>query len=489
MRSVRVAITVCVLCLCGRLPATAAAGTLPLHECRLEHPLRMSSVAARCGALRVAEDPARPSGRSIELRVAVVPALNRRSEAAPLFLLAGGPGQAATDLYVSYAGAFARINRNHDIVLVDQRGTGRSAPLACQYPDDWAQTGDELPALRQATLACLQKFGPRVRYYTSSVAVQDLDQVRRALGYPRIDLYAASYGTRMAELYMRRYPGSTHAAILDGVTYPQQAIGPDTPLDGERALNLILTRCLAAPDCAAAYPDVRRELDALRRRFGPEKSALTLTDPSSGLALAIEFNRSVLSAALRFLSYNATEASLLPTLIHQAAAGRLAPLAAQTVMMARQVGDELASGMQNSVICSEDVPFFAADQIDRAQLAQTYQGTDQLDALTEICKLWPRGPVDPALHSALHSAVPSLLLSGEADPVTPPGDAERLAQGLGRHRHLVLQGEGHGQLGTGCVPKLMAEFLDSADPLALDATCLERHHPAPFFVSMSGPAP
>ena len=309
-------------------------------------------------------------------------------------------------------------------------------------PTTGGQSSEQLPALRQATLACLQKFGPRVRYYTSSVAVQDLDQVRRVLGYPRIDLYAASYGTRMAELYMRRYPGATHAAILDGVTYPQQAIGPDTPLDGERALNLILTRCLAAPDCTAAYPDVRRDLDILRRRFGPETAALTLTDPSSGLPLAIEFNRSVLSAALRFLSYNATEASLLPALIHQAAAGRLAALAAQTVMLARQVGDQLASGMQNSVICSEDVPFFAADQIDRARLAQTYQGTEQLDALTEICKLWPRGPVDPALHSALHSAVPSLLLSGEADPVTPPADAERLAQGLGRYRHLVLQRRG-----------------------------------------------
>src|SRR5271167_1765608 len=269
MRLELVAMTACVLGLCGRPAAMAAAGALPMHECRLEHPLRMSSIGARCGVLRVPEDPARPSGRRIELGVAVVFALNRRAEAAPLFLLAGGPGQAASDLYVSYAAAFARINRNHDIVLVDQRGTGRSAPLACQYPDDWQETSEEMPALRQATLACLQRFGDRVRYYTSSVAVQDLDQVRRALGYPRIDLYAASYGTRMAELYMRRYPGSTHAAILDGVTYPQQAIGPDTPLDGERALSLILTRCLAAPDCAAAYPDVRRDIDALRRRFGP----------------------------------------------------------------------------------------------------------------------------------------------------------------------------------------------------------------------------
>jgi pimeloyl-ACP methyl ester carboxylesterase len=214
-----------------------------------------------------------------------------------------------------------------------------------------------------------------------------------------------------------------------------------------------------------------------------------LSDPSSGRPLEVEFNRSMLSAALRFLSYNATAASLLPTLIHQAAVGNLAPLAAETVMMTRQIGDQLASGMQNTVICSEDVPFYAASAIDRQRIAETYQGTDQLDGLLEICRLWPRGPVDSDLHAALHSSVPTLLLSGDADPVTPPSDAERLAAGLERYRHLVLSGEGHGQLATGCVPTLMAEFLDAADPLALDAACLARNHPPPFFVGLTGPAP
>ncbi|HLN48312.1 MAG TPA: alpha/beta hydrolase [Steroidobacteraceae bacterium] len=466
-----------------------AAAAMPLHECRLEHPLKLMSVAARCGLLQVAEDPRQPAGRAILLRVAVIPALNRRATAAPLFLLAGGPGQAATDLYVSYAGAFARINRNHDIVLVDQRGTGASAPLFCNYPDDWRDMSEAMPALRQATRTCLSAIGDRVRYYTSSIAVRDLDQVRSALGYRQIDLYAASYGTRMAELYLRRYPATVHAIILDGVTYPEQAIGPDTPWDGERALDLIVTRCLAAPDCAAAYPDLKQNLDELRRRFGPEKTPLTLSDPSTGQPLEIEFNRSMLSASLRFLSYSSTEASLLPDLIHRAAGGQLAPLAAQAVMASRLIRDQLASGMQNSVICSEDVPFFAAGAIDRGKLAQTYQGSDQLDAFAEVCKLWPQGPVDADLHSALHSDAPILLLSGEADPVTPPRDAERLAQGFARHRHLVLSGEGHGQLATGCMPKLMAEFLDNPDPPALDAACLERHHPAAFFVDSTGPAP
>jgi pimeloyl-ACP methyl ester carboxylesterase len=469
-------------------PAAAALARLPLQECRLEHPLRLMSVPARCGLLRVPEDRARPSGAVIDLSVAVIPALNRRAAAPPLFLLAGGPGQGAQDLYASLAGAFARVNRNHDIVLVDQRGTGLSGPLSCNYAEDWQAEGDPMPALRQATVDCLHKYGDRVRFYTSSAAVADLAAVREALGYPLIDLYGVSYGTRVAELYMRRYPGSVHAVILDGVTYPEQAIGPDTPLDGQRALDLIVRRCEESKDCATAYPQLKRDLDGLIRQFGPQKSLLTLQDPRDGLPLEVEFNRSMLNASLRFLSYNSTQAALLPTLIHRGAQGALGPLAAQTVMTARQVADQLASGMQNTVICSEDVPFFGAN-IDRAAISRTYQRTDQLDALLEICQLWPRGAVDTDLHSPLTSDIPTLLLSGEADPVTPPADAERLARGLAHHRHLVLSGEGHGQVATGCVPKLMAEFLDTAAPQRLDAACLDEHRPAPFFISTTGPAP
>ena len=471
------------------VPASSPASPLRLHECRLEHPLRLASIPARCGVLKVPENRTLAGGATVDLSVAVVPALNRRAAAAPLFLLAGGPGQGATAMYASYAAAFARVNRNHDLVLVDQRGTGQSGPLTCDYADDWQALDDVMPALRQATVACLQKYGDRVRYYTSSNAVADLDTVRRALGYPTIDLYAVSYGTRVAQLYMRRYPAAVHAAVLDGVTFPEQAIGPDTPVDGQRALDLIMARCKASPDCQAAYPELQQDLDSLRARFGPQKSMITLDDPNSGLPLKIEFNRGMLNASLRFLSYSATQASLLPTLIHRAAKGELAPLAAQTVMTARQVVDQLASGMQNTVVCSEDVPFFSSKPIDVTAVSRTYQGADQLDALQEICKLWPQGPVDADLHSPLHSDIPTLLLSGEADPVTPPADAERAAQGLARHRHLILSGEGHGQVATGCVPRLMAEFLDSATPAALDATCLQRHRPAPFFVSMTGPAP
>src|SRR5450755_2803894 len=477
MRQVGVAlgwVGLCVWVWWPRFAQAEGAVTLPLSECRLDHPLHLTSVPARCGALRVPEDREHPTAGSIELKVAVVPALNRRSTAPPMFLLAGGPGQSAMQVYVALSSAFARINRNHAIVLLDQRGTGYSNQQSCVYPEDWQEPADPMPALRKATVDCLAKLGPHVRFYTTSVAIRDLDEVRAALGFDQIDLYGGSYGTRVAELYMRRHSAHVHAVILDGVTYPQQAIGAETPEDAERALNLIVARCLQAPDCAATYPELQDDLKTMLRHFGPQKILVTIDDPNSGLPLEIEFNRKILNAALRLLSYSSMQASLLPTLIHEAAHGKLRPLASQSIMNARQIGDQLANGMQYSVICSEDEPFFTAGNLDRAAMARTYQGTELVDALREICKLWPRGPVDADLHAPLHSDIPTLLLSGEADPVTPPADAERAALGLTQHRHLVLKGEGHGQLNTGCVPRLMAEFLDSAAPDKLDVTCLEQ---------------
>lgn len=466
-----------------------SASTLTWRECRLEHPLRLNSVSAQCSLLSVPENRDDPTSRHIELKIARVAALNRRKQASPLFLLAGGPGQSAIAMYVSYAAAFARINRTHDIVLLDQRGTGASQPMQCEFPQDWSEAANSPAAIRDATKICLQKLGERVRFYTTAAAVQDLEEARRALGYERIELYGASYGTRVAQEYLRAYGPRVQAAVLDGVTDPQRPIGPDTPLDGERALQAILTRCAGNADCARAYPHLAQDWATLKQRFGSATMPIELPDPTTGARLPLTFNRSVLGAALRLLSYSGTQASMLPLLIHQAAQGDLAPLAAQAVMTARQVGDQLAIGMQNSVVCSEDWPQILNLSVDRDALAKTYQGTDQLDGLREICSLWPRGPVSPTLHSALRSDVPTLLLSGEADPVTPPAAAARAARGLSQHRHLILPGEGHGQLATACVPRLMADFLDGTAPAAIDATCLKRHRPKPFFIAVSGPSP
>ena len=470
------------------------AALAPWTGCRLEHPDRLSSVEAQCTTLSVPLDRsdtagARPEGGEVRLKIARIPALNRRSTAVPLFIIAGGPGQSAIDLYPAAAGAFARVHLNRDIVLVDQRGTGASSPMNCRFPEDWNADDTTPAAITDAARRCLSELGPKVRYFTTAAAVRDLEDVRRAMGLARIDLYGVSYGTRVAQSYMRDHPDHLQAVILDGVVDPQRPIGPSTPLDGEHALESILARCTADASCMKAYPALQTEWRELKARFGPTKIPIQLPDERAGKPESLVFDRTMLGAALRLLSYSGVESSLMPYLIHQAHQGDVLPLASLAVRGARSVSEQMAIGMQNSVICSEDWPLIAAEGFDRAPLQSTYQGTDQLDALASVCALWPRGPVAPDLHAPLRSDVPTLLLSGEADPVTPAAAAQRVAQLLPRSRHLVLAGEGHGQLGTGCVPRLMAAFLDHPDPAGLDATCLKQHRPAPFFISINGPAP
>lgn len=470
--------------------SAAGAKTLELEECRLQHPDRVASYEARCGVLDVAENPDAPQGAKIRLRVAVVPAVNRRGATDPLFVLAGGPGQAATDFYTSAAPAFARVRRERDLVLVDQRGTGGSNALKCEFPDEQEQAELSAAEIRRYTQQCLQSVKGDPRYYTTSIAVRDLEAVRASLGYERINLYGVSYGTRVAQHYLRRYSQRTRSVILDGVVPPEQILGIDSALIAERALGRVFERCGAEPACHAAFGDPAAQFLRLRNDLAREPAEIALADPATGTVARTPFRLAHLQVAVRLLSYAPDRAALLPLLLDQAVARRnLAPLAAQARMISERLSETIATGMHNSVVCTEDAPFFDSSAIDRGALARTYLGTVQLDGLIEICRIWPRGQIDPDFHAPLVSAVPVLLLSGSADPVTPPEYAERARASLRNARHIVLEGQGHGQLAVGCVPRLMGEFLSSGSLEDLDTTCTKSAAPAPFFTSFSGPAP
>lgn len=468
-------------------PASAA---LKLEECRLQHPERLASYEARCGELEVAENPDAPSGPKIRLRIAVVDSVDQRGATDPVFVLAGGPGQAATDFYASAAPAFARVQRDRDLVLVDQRGTGGSNSLKCEYPDEQEQAELSAAEIQHYTRRCLESLNGDPRYYTTSVAVRDLDAVRAALGYERINLYGVSYGTRVAQHYLRRYPQRTRSVILDGVVPPEQILGIDSALIAERALARIFERCGAEPACNAAFTDPAAQFLRLRTDLARTPAEITLADPATGTVERTSFRLAHLQVAVRLLSYAPERAALLPLLLDQAVSRRnLAPLAAQSRMIADRLADAIAVGMHNAVVCTEDAPYFDISAIDRGALAGTYLGTVQLDGLIEMCRVWPRGRMDADFHAPLLSTVPVLLLSGSADPVTPPEYAERAMATLRNAKHVVLEGQGHGQLAVGCVPRLMAEFLASAKLEDLDITCTRNAAPAPFFTSFSGPAP
>ena len=464
--------------------SAAPRGGIALSDCRLSRP-GGGGVAARCGTLAVPEDYAQPTGRAIQLHIAVVPALGGSGE--PLFVLAGGPGQAATAFYAAVAPAFGPIARSHDIVLVDQRGTGGSNRLDCRFPDDFAIRTPPPAELERLSAACVAALPGRAQFYTTSVAVRDLDEVRSALGYDALSLYGASYGTRVAQHYVRRFPARVRALILDGVVPPDAVLGPSIAADAQRALDLTFARCSADAACHAAFADPAADYRTLRSRLDRAPLALSVADPSTARPTAVSFGPEQLGSTLRLLSYSATTTALVPLLLHSAVEGDARPLAAQFVLYSHELDTEIAYGMHNAVACTEDAPFFGV--VDREAMQRTYLGTVELDSLAAMCRPWPRGARDPDLAAPLRSRAPALILSGEADPVTPPAFGERAAAGFADVRHIVLRGQGHGQLATGCLPDLMATFLKDHTTRDLDTHCAERVAPVAFFIDFAGSAP
>jgi pimeloyl-ACP methyl ester carboxylesterase len=468
------------------LPASGAA--LALEDCRLES--GSGSVAARCGRLEVPENRAINGGKQVSLHIAVVPALRTEAELDALVVLSGGPGQAASDFYVAMAHAFARIRRDRDIVILDQRGTGRSNKLSCPLPDDADLTEVDPARIQGYTKECLASLSGDPRSYTTSVAVRDLEDVRAALGYEKIDLYGVSYGTRVAQHYLKRYPARVRAMVLDGVVPPQLALGPHIPIEAQRALDALFERCASSAPCNEVFPALRDRFAQLRQRLQQAPMEVALADPLTAAPLKVRFGSAELNGAVRLLSYNDEAASTLPLLIHEAQVlDRPQAFAAQYEIIKRDMQDQLAYGMHFSVVCSEDAPRWNGQEISKEALEATYIGPSFMAAMNAICAVWPRGPVDDDLAAPPRSDVPVLVLSGENDPVTPPAYGAEILPGLPNSLHVILSGQGHGQLAVGCMPWIVARFIASASVDGLGEECTKTVAATPFMTSSTGPAP
>jgi len=487
------AIPVLAVLLATAAPAAPPAPTLQLTPCRLTHPSQLVSVEAQCGRFAVPENPAAPDGRRIELFVARIRAISEHPRPDPLFLLAGGPGLAATTFYTGVAPVFERIRRDRDIVLVDQRGTGGSNALNCQADTDPDAEDSPAAATREAQ-SCLAALAAHanVADYTTSIAVRDLDAVRAALGYPTINLYGGSYGTRVAQHYLRRYPDHTRTVILDGVVPPTLTLGASLALDAQSALQRIFARCVAAAPCRARFGDPEQTFNTLLARLKTQPVPVAVPDPFTGEPRKLTFAAPDLAVVVRLSSYSGEQSALLPLLLDEAQShGNFVPLAGAMLQVTHSLDNLIAYGMHNSVVCSEDVPGYGIRPEDRARLAQTYMGTAQLDALESICALWPRGPVDADFHEPLNSNRPVLLLSGSDDPVTPPGYAVQAARGLHDSLQVVVAGMSHGQIAAPCAGRLLSRFIELGSTHGLDAelACIHQSVPLAFLTSFTGPPP
>lgn len=462
---------------------------LELDSCRISAGPGHPGISAQCGTLRRPLNPDDPDSGTIELRVAVVAALDLEPEPDPLVPLAGGPGQGAVQFYSAYSGAFEGVRRSRDILLIDQRGTGESARMDCQIEDEIVEGQYDDEQTLEYTAACLEQLPHDPRFFTTSVAVTDIEAVRNALGYPALNLLGTSYGTRVAQHYVRRYPSSTRSVILDGVVPPQLPLGPEIATEAQRAIDEIFARCAADADCNERFPELDLDFESIRTQLDATPVNVTLADPVSGRQTSLEFGHNELAAAVRLLAYQPYSIALLPLLIHEAANNNFVPLAAQFQLTVSSLEDSLSLGMHNAVMCTEDLPFIDRDGLDLSALESTYIGALQLEALGTICSIWPKGPLDDGLREPLTTDIPVLLLSGSADPITPPRYADMAAVNLSNARHLIGKHQGHGQLAAGCMPRLIADFISTLDVLALGVDCMDDAFVMPFFLDFSGPMP
>lgn len=426
--------------------------------------------ALRCYKVPVGEGAART-----ELAVMVAPAVNDRGRE-PLYLLAGGPGQAASDL-APLLNAFQRIHRERAIVLVDRRGAGLSGAFRCGFERD-------MPAdLQQFSAQLAECYLARpgfAEHLNSRQAVEDLERVRRFLGHGKIALWGGSWGTRTALLYQQWYPDSLAALVLDGVA-PIQAKVFLTAGVAERALQQLAKDCSADPDCAR-FGDWTGELKRLLDGWD-EVHAESLPDPLTGGPAREATPRWALANAVRAALYDPAAAAQLPYAVDQASRGNFRPLSGLTGLFVHSA-DGMSLGLAFSVACAEELNRISADEVARDG-AGTFLGSAFFDLFATGCKSWPVRAKPYA--APARRAQPVLLISGAADPITPPTYAERDLGYLSHKQHLIVAGGGHINSARGCIPDLIAGFLDAPDT-QLDAHCVADIQRPPFMVAPYGPA-
>ena len=451
----------------------AAAPTAQLADCTLPGLSRI----ARCGSLSVAENPAKPGGRRLSLNIVVVPARNGHALPDPVAFLSGGPGQAATPSAAFLSTTLAAVNEERDLLLVDQRGTGASAPLPCALVDK----ADPAANLREifplaAVKRCAKTLSARadLSQYSLLRFADDLEAVRVALGYSSLNLFGLSYGTRAAQVYLRRYPASSRTAYLGSMIPMDADTLLELPAAAEDVLEHTFDACAADTACHAAFPDLREEFATLLARLDRGEVVV----PVPGTSQNVTLSRGLVIERVRSLLYTTEGAATVPWLLHEAHAGNWKPLVDQLLDVARAMDAQASLGLFFSITCNEDVAFLREADI-RARATTHRFGDLRVRSQQAACRAWPRYRLPEGYRTSLRSDVPVLLVSGEFDPATPAALAARSAAGFTHAAELLLRGQAHSGW-SDCVGARYSQFVRQGSTENIDA-CPETARP-PFML-------
>ena len=473
-----------------RFLARRAAVLADMETCERDSGTALAELVsqARCMRFPVLENPAEPEGVRIDLQVMLIPSIRTRPEPDPVTILVGGPGQAATEAGVVIAQVLGQVREERDILLVDQRGTGKLSPLDCDFGDGEEALETDLPFILERQTAvlrdCLAGLEARPQFYTTDLAVQDLESIRRHFGYGPLNLWGGSYGTRVALAWLKAYPDATRALVIDGVAPPAIKLPLNVNRDASEAFGRVIALCRGDDACAAAFPQLESHYREVLERLQTPRE-ISLRDWAGGERVELELNRDLFTPLLRLALYSREYTRLLPLIIEEAWRGNYDALAAMD-----PVQEGVNQAMFLSVICNEDFILIGEEELQREMQADYLLESElMLRPIVEACALWPKREIDAGWFEPADGDAPVLILSGAFDPVTPPRWGELAARTLPNSRHLVAEGVGHGVTPYGCAPRLIADFIDEPDPAALDASCLEALKPRPFFLNYGGSAP
>jgi pimeloyl-ACP methyl ester carboxylesterase len=460
-------------CAKHRLPG----GLAKLKPCRLDG----LDEELFCGKLTVFENRETRTGRTIDLNVVVLPAVNQKNKAEPLFDLAGGPGASSVDAARFYVREGKDYRRRHDVVCVDQRGTGESNRLAI-----WREKTPSYYLSEMFPVDYVQKMRHELEKradltkYTTSIAMDDLDDVRAWLGYDRINLFGGSYGTRAVLVYMRRHPEHVRSAILLAVASTDLKMPLHHSESAARAMDLLLGECKRDTRCNAAFPQIRDDWKKVLEQLEKQPARVEYSPSGKSAATTVEIHRGVFAEKIRTWMYDRDKAARIPLIVHHAANGDFVPFLQQAV--APSIPDFVADGMYLSVTCAEDIPFIDQEEATKLTAGNPF-GNYRVFQQMRACGMWPRGQIPADFLEPVHSEAPVLIFSGNMDPVTPPKFGEQVARHLPNSRHIVIPEAGHGVDGLtdpDCFDRIAIEFLDKGDAKNLDVGCVEQMAPPPF---------
>ena len=458
-------------------------GKVELDYCHIEN----YSQEVLCGQYSVFEDRKSATGRKIDIKFAVIPSITEAKETDPLIFFAGGPGQGARDMGQFVALAFREVHENRDIILIDQRGMGDSHSLECEQPKEQPLSlsdEEQQKLVRDILTKCLSELDADVTKYTQDLANEDIHEIVTALGYDKVNLYGVSWGTRSALLYANQFPETVRTVIMDGNAPLENKVPLYANEDAERALQTLFTDCSDSENCHKAFPTLEQDFKQVLVDFGERGYEVTMNDANTGEPVTFTITRNAFVNAIRGILYSPDFSRLLPIIIQQAKNRDFRAISGLTAAF----GDGgMAMGAQMSVLCSEDLSRISNEAI-ALETNKGFVGNAFINYFTNACSVWPKAPLPEIYSQELKSEVPTLILSGAIDPVTPERWGEKMMEFMTNSKHLVATNTGHNVAPKGCASKLMDQFIDQGHLENIDGNCLREITRPTFFIDGNGPS-